>query len=173
MSLSQFAGRFGAVLLSVFVFCSVAKADAIVGIWEGTWDQGGGAGGGTVVMTITDQTPSSPADALTGFFEWVCTFGVVCSGTEFFSGTLTGSFFDVTGTSLSQASANLGLGRYTGTVSADGNSIVGDLMFPASLESIGTWSVRRVSQIPEPVSMALLALAVGIMTVVVRNRRPQ
>jgi hypothetical protein len=131
-------------------------APSVTGSWQGTWDQTGVAGG-TVVMTITDQTANGPADTVDGFFDWLCTFGVTCSAREFFSGSMTGDVLDVTGTSVTGA-VNWTAGRTAGTLSGDGLSISGVLYYIGNPNPQGPWSVNRV---PEPGTLALLGLGLA------------
>ena len=62
-----------------------ATAVDVVGHWTGTWIQG--AAGGTFEMSVVSQTPGLGGTFdLVGHFDWLCTFGVACSGTEHFAG---------------------------------------------------------------------------------------
>jgi hypothetical protein len=162
------------ILAAVFalLLAPLVHAAPIGGTWEGTWTQG--AGGGTVTMVVTGQTPGTPSDALTGYFDWECTFGgFVCSGRELFTGTLTDAFFDVIGFAL-QNDVNLGLGEYFGLLSADGQSIAGSFTPAGSEVVVGTWTVNRVlNGVPEPTSIALLGLGFGVLLVTTARRREQ
>ena len=140
-------GLLSAMLLSPMV----ANAD-LISSWEGTWDQGAFVTG-SVEMTITDQVASGPDFLLDGHFDWLCVTGGPCSGRELFTGTLVGNLFTVSGFDLVDP-VYLGLGTYTGTVSADGNSISGTFTSLGGTTPLGSWSVIRVPN-PSPSTSSL------------------
>jgi PEP-CTERM motif len=87
------------------------------------------------------------AGQFTGYFDWLCTAGLTCSGREFIGGTQTGSSLAFATTSIQAGAVNLGPSSYWGTVGAG-------LM---SFTDNGGGS-SRATQVPEPGSLALLGL---------------
>lgn len=124
-----------------------ANAGVITGDWLGTWTGDG--------VTATFNMTIGPEDVFgrfDGSIDWTCTSGFDCSGLELVSGgvaPLDSFAFWTTGFVNPK---NLGSAVYWGSVTDDGNTLVGvDNGSPKD-----TWIAHR--NVPEPSTLALFGL---------------
>ena len=135
-----------------------ANADPILtGEWEGKWS-------GSGITAIFDMTIDQEADgSITGYFDWTCTSGITCSGTEFFDGVFDASTLVLTFATTGFVDAvNLGPATYIAWIASDGSSMVG-----TDGDGLGSeWSATRVA---EPGTLALFGI--GLLGLGLARRR--
>ncbi len=99
-------------ILAVSLLAGPMAANAtLLGAWEGSWSVGGYAA--DFDLTFDSETSGG---AFTGYFDWICTAGLTCSGREFFSGTLTGANLAFATTSIGAGAVNIGPSSYWGSL---------------------------------------------------------
>jgi len=134
------------VMLWIMSACAGGEQSGVVdleGSWTGTWNQPTATPAGNVVMTITSQASAGSDFEVEGFFDWECVPLKDCSGREEFSGSLSvNGTLEVKGFNLVNP-IGIGLGRYLGTVSTDGQLVSGMFLMLPPHQGTGSWSVTR------------------------------
>ena len=121
------------------------------GVWAGTWQTPSGSARATFDLVFTNQTPDGAEFDLTGYFDWTCTFGLVCSGREEVAGTLLPDHsIQLATTALVSPFQNLVPDTYSLLLIGDGSQLIG---------LTGTNSLIRAQHVPEPATALLSMVA--------------
>ena len=133
-------------LLAMGFLAAPAANATLLGSWEGEWSNG-------PYQAVFDLTFDSetPGGAFTGYIDWTCTVGIVCSGREFIAGSLTGSNLAFATTSIAPGAINQVFASYTGSL-LDSTTIAG------TDSGNGRW---RAVAVPEPATLGLFSLALA------------
>jgi hypothetical protein len=132
-----------------------ANATAILGTWDGAWSGSGIQADFDLV--ITSQNGSG---AFSGYFDWLCTSGLTCSGREFIAGTQSGTSLSFATTGFGAGYVNLGPSSYTG-------SLLTATTMSGTDAAGGAW---RATQVPEPGALALLGIGLAGLGFGVRRK---